>query len=318
VPRVKTLLRSLLLSVALLVASCMACPWLAAGSGYRSVALVSVERSCAAPFSIVIRNYLKPLNQLPPIPEPSVSGKMPFAHRGMSLGVAGDRLVVGGGEVGFFLSDIAVHRVRHLNWIVETDLARVNRKGDAISRFGVKRRRVLSIEVDRIRPFLRHVPDSPGYYRVDIRFLRRGTGRLLGAYSTYVRAVKARAKLRMKLETPIVAPGEYARAYLLNLGTTPIAFRSRRSMFAVQTLTEDGWSTVPPNPSLLELKLLRRPYVLPAGPKTPICYLVPQDQPSGRFRFSTLWRINEHTFPLDAEFEVRAPHKPSPTYTPGP
>jgi hypothetical protein len=226
----------------------------------------------------------------------------------MRLGVAGERLIVGGGQLGFALRDEAVDQLRRLNWIVETKLVRLNRRSEAIARLGVKRRRLVSIEGNVIRPFLHRVPDKPGYYRVDIRFLRRGTGRLLGAYSTYARAVRARTELRMELETPAVFPGEYARAYLLNLGTTPIEFSSRRSASGVQAHTAGKWRPVPPNPPIRELKLRRRLYILAAGTKTPICYLVKDDQAPGLFRFSTRG--------LRAEFEVRGFQESSPSYMP--
>jgi hypothetical protein len=259
---------------------------------------------------IVVRDYLKPLDRMLPIQEPSASGKMPFAPKTMKLSVSGGQLIANNGSVGFGLRDEAFNHRHRLDWIVETELFKVNRRGKVITSLEVKRRRVVSIYGNRIRDFLHRLSGGPAFYRVDIRFLRRGTGRVIGTYSTYARVVKARPQLQMQIKSPTVLPGEYARATLVNLGTVPIEFRSWNYGFRVSAFLENQWRTVPHNPPMLVPKRLRRPYFLPAGTETRGClrYLVPSDQAPGLFRFSTLGRYGENwTKLVQAEFEVKAP-----------
>jgi hypothetical protein len=229
---------------------------------------------------LVVRDYLAPLDRMLPIQEPPVSGKIPFGPKGMNLAASGERLIVNKGSVGFALSDDAFNHRRQLDWIVETELMEVTGGGRVISSLGVKRRRVGWVDVNDIRDFLHQISGGPAYYRVDIRFSRRGTGHVLGTYSTYARVVAPRAALRMEIETPSVLPGEYARASLANLGTVPIEFPAWDYGFRVWALTGDTLLPVPPNPPRHLRMLLRRTYVLPAGVETRGCvrYLVPTDR----------------------------------------
>ncbi len=254
---------------------------------------------------VVVRDYLAPLKKAAPLNEPLMSGRIPFAPSGMSLEINGAGLVVGGGEVGFTLADEAIQPPRRLDWIVETKLLRTDARGKVISSASVKRRRIGWVQGDATRNLLHEVPRSPAYYRLEIRFIRRGTDHILGRYGTYVRVMKPRVDLRVIIETPSVLPGELATARLVNLGTVPLITPSYDFGFGVQTFTSEKWIRVPDNPQRLVPKRMG-PWTLPAGMETRGClrYLVPTDQPPGLFRFAALGPSGEDL--LTAEFEVRA------------
>lgn len=252
----------------------------------------------------MIRDFLEPLERMAPIHEPPTSGKLPFAPQGMNLKSRGSGLIVGGGLVGFGLSDDAIEQVRHLNWIVETELERVNRRGEVVSQLGIKRRMLGSIEGNSIEDILHRVPGKPAFYRLDIRFFRRDTHQLLGKYSTYSRVMRPRVDFRVIIETPMVAPGELATAKLINLGNMPIEAYSYDFGFNVQVFTGVRWLYMPESPSRGPTR--KRISFIPAGTENRGClrYLVPAGQAPGLFRFVGP-SATPGAAPLTAEFEVR-------------
>jgi hypothetical protein len=257
--------------------------------------------------NVTVRDYLEPLGRMAPIQEPPASGEIPFAPPLVKLAISGEKLIADDGLVGFSLN-YQGDKPRRLDWIVEIELLKVNRRGVVISSVDVKRWRVLSTPGYATRDLLHRVSGAPAFYRVDIRFIRKGIGRLLGAYSTYARLIKARAGMRMEIETPAVFAGEYARATLVNLGTVPIELSVLNHGFNVEVFSEGRWSRVPHNPRILEPKLRRRARFLAVGAQSCLRYLVPDDQVPGLFRFTARGRYGEDWSDLvEAEFAVEAP-----------
>jgi hypothetical protein len=255
----------------------------------------------------IARDYLQSLRMKAPVREPSPSGKMPFAPRGMTLVKKGDGLVVNRGWVGFSIRDGAVQQLRHLNWVIETELSRVNSRGRVVDSRGVKRRQIGSIEGNQIRDLLYWLSGEPAFYRVDIRFFRKCTSRLLGEYSSYARVMKSRVDLRVVVDTLSVFPGEFATARLVNLGTVAIRSNSISYGFGVEAFTGETWIPMPDNLSRRsEGPRIKVKQVLPAGMELRNClrYLVPEDQMPGLFRFASsgAWRGKV----LAGGFEVKA------------
>lgn len=169
---------------------------------------------------------------------------------------------------------------RHLDWIVESELVEVSAKGRDLRSLGVRRRGIGTFRTDVGISFLHRIfSPMSAYYRADIRFYRKGTDRFLGQYSFYVRMMKPRVDLRVRIDTPTVSPGQFAKAALLNLGTVPLVTRRYDYGFGVQTFTGENWIRVRDNPSRT-LKRLGH-WVLPAGVEDPcrLRYLVPRNQP---------------------------------------
>ena len=212
--------------------------------------------------------------------------------------------------MGFGFRDEAVQHRRQLDWIVESELSKVSSRGRVLSSVDVKRRRIGSIEAGNIKSFLHRVSGNPAYYRVDIRFFRLGTGRLLGEYSTYARVMKPRVNLRVAVDNPSVLPGTLVTARLINLGTVAFSSPSFEYGFVVERFTGETWMHVPANPPRerggKERKLLRRQRLGP-GMELRGClrYLVPEDQAPGLFRFISFGVEGEPL--VAAQFEVRAP-----------
>lgn len=200
-------------------------------------------------------------------------------------------------------SDEAIQQLRHLDWTVETKLAKVNARGKVVANLGAKRRRVGSIQGSRIDEFLHRVSGRPAFYRVDISFYRIGTGRLLGAYSSYARVVRPKVDIRIVAETPTVLPGGLATANLVNLGTGAIQSAAYDYGFSLEAFTGERWIPVPENPQ--RGRVPKRMQILPAGAENRGClrYLVPINQAPGLFRFVAHGTSGEL---LAAEFEVVA------------
>ncbi len=253
-------------------------------------------------------DYLQPLDEMRPIQGPPRSGKLPFGPRGLRLEGPQRPLVVDSGSIGFRIRDEAIQQLRHLNWVVETRLSKVNSKGIVIANLGIKRRILGSVVGGDIGEFLRRLSGDPAFYRMDLRFVERGTHRLLGEYSTYARLVSPKVDLRVVMESRTVLPGEYARARLINFGTVPVITRSYDFGFRVQAFTGTRWVSVPENPRRGPVPL-RLTWSLGAGVETRGClrYLVPAEQAPGLFRFvGPSDSPEESDERLTAEFEVKA------------
>lgn len=256
-----------------------------------------------------MRDYLAQVKRAAPIKEVPefddlTSRQLPFAPPGLRLVALESGLTVESKEVGFNLRNSL--GPRHLDWIVESELVEVSARGRDLRSIGVKRRGIGTFRAHVGISFLHWVPAATGYYRADVRFYRKGTDRPLGQYSFYVRMMKPRTDLRVRTETPTVAPGQFAKATLLNLGTVPLITRSYDFGFKVQEFTGEKWITVPDNPPRRVPKRLSR-WVLSAGnaERCRLRYLVPNDQPPGLFRFIA-HTVETGTDTLIAEFQVVA------------
>lgn len=259
--------------------------------------------------STVARDYLAqvkrtaPVKEVPPLGDP-MSRQLPFGPRGLRLQVVGIDLLIESGEVSFRLDNPFFGALRHFDWIVESELVKVSPRGRDIQGLGIKRRSIGTFKGGSVINLMHRMSATPAYYRADIRFFRKGSDRILGQYSSYARVMKPRVDLRVKIDTPTVAPGQMARATLLNLGTVPLVTPSYDYGFNVQAFTGEKWMRVPDNPPRRIPKRMG-PWTLSAGVENRGClrYLVPNDQPPGLFRFVSLAPGTE-SGRLTAEFQV--------------
>ena len=249
-------------------------------------------------------DYLQPLNEMTPIQEPPASGRLPFGPRGLRLEGPLRPLVVGDGSVGFRIRDEAIQQLRHLDWLVETRLSKVNGRGEIVANLGVKGRMLGSVLGGDIGEFAHRLSGDPAFYRMDISFFERGTRHFLGEYSTYARLVSPKVDVRVVIENRMVLPGEFAKARLINFGTVPFVSRAYDFGFTVQAFTGTRWVHVPENPSRGPVPK-REWWSLGGGAETRGClrYLVPAGQPPGLYRFVKFGASDEDPV-LVAQFEV--------------
>jgi hypothetical protein len=212
------------------------------------------------------------------------------------------------GGVGFVLTNNNIDH-RRLNWLIESELVEVNRRGFELDSLAKKRRAVQRIQGGRSIEFIHQLSGRLGFYRIDIRFARQRSGKALGSYSMYLRVMPARTGMRMEIEWPTVLPGEYARATLVNTGTVPMEFSSWDYGYTVRRFDGARWKRVADNPPRRSPKDLRKTYLLPPGTENKGCirYLVPSDQVPGLFRFSAVWRQGADLGLVKALFEVKTP-----------
>jgi hypothetical protein len=233
----------------------------------------------------LVRNYLAQVEGSTPVKEVPISGQLSFAPKSFHLDAIGKGMLVGSSQVGFRLHNRSTE-ARRLNLVAESELVKVTARGRVITGLGIKRRSIGSIQGDRALSLSYRVPASPAYYRIDIRFFRKGMDQGFGRYSFYARVMKPSIDLRVRIVSSTVGPGEVARAIILNLGTVPLIARSYDYGFSVQRYAGEKWIFVPDNPRRLVPKRMG-PWTLGAGMKNHGClrYLVPADQASGLFRF---------------------------------
>lgn len=233
----------------------------------------------------VARDFLRPLAKMVPIRHVPSSGKLPFGPKGLTLEALGGRLAVGEDWVGFGFSDEAVGRVRHLNWDVSAQLLEVNSRGAVIANRDSKRRHLGSARSNRIRNLMFRVPERPAFYRIAIRFRRRGENRVLGEFSSYIRAVRPSFDARLLMLGSVARQGEVLSARLANYGTEPVSSISHNWRFAVEYFDGKDWVAAPSNPSPKKHKLIIQR--LPAGQMNEcIHFRVPDDEKPDSYRFS--------------------------------
>jgi hypothetical protein len=243
-----------------------------------------------------------------PIHHVPSAGKLPFAPKGLTLEVRGGRLRVGGGWVGFGISDEAIEQIRRLNWDVSARLFEVNSKGAVVNELGSKRRRIGTIEGGRIEDLLFQLSAEPAYYRVDISFQRIGSDRVLGEFSNYVRVVRPWFDARLLTLGSVARQGGLMSVRLANFGTETIASLSHDWRFAVQYFNGQNWVAAPSNPPPERHKAIISK--LPAGRMDQCVHLrVPAGEVPGLYRFSmvvdrSLQRTEDRAVQLTAEFEV--------------
>lgn len=244
----------------------------------------------------VVRDFLAPLSEMPPISRVPSSGKLPFGPPGLELS-SGDQLVVGPGSAGFSFSDEAIEQQRKLHWRVEATLLKVSSSGRVRSKIASQIRRLGVVEGNSIKGFWFDVAGSPAFYRVDLSIRTLKGNRLLGTYSEYVRVMRKRVDLRVVTDEPsVVSRGQTAYARLINLGTVPVISASYAFGFRITRFDGSRWVHVPENPPRGPVP--KRMQVLPPGRENLGClrYRVPDDAPAGSYRFQA--------GDLAAEFEV--------------
>lgn len=253
-------------------------------------AFAAKDASCGR--TSVVRDFLAPLSKMTPIHSVPSSGKLPFGPAGMNLR-SGNQLVVGSGSAGYWFSDEAFEQQRNLQWRVEVSLSTVDRSGRIRSKVAIQTRRLGIVEGNSIKGFWFDLPGSPAFYRVDLSIRKLKTNHLLGTFSEYVRVMRPRTDLQVKVDRPTVAPGQTARARIINLGTVRLEAASYVFGFKVRRFDGSRWVFVAESPPRGPVP--KRMQILPPGRENRGClrYRVPDDALPGRYRFQAGKLVSE-------------------------
>lgn len=253
----------------------------------------------------VLHDYFRPLKRLRRLRRVPKSGDLPFGPRLGLHEAPEDRLEVGSGEVGFFLTDERLNGgPLRLNWDVGARLYLIGARGQVKREVAELQRHMGRMrEPDLELPRLTFpVPARPALYRVDVEFTG-GDGRRLGRYSEVFRVVPTRLHVRLGVSAPTYRPGEVAYARIENFGTAPLSFGYP---FAVERYDGSAWTMASFSPRRFVKPLIRAR----APGRAFWCQHVslPPDLEPGSYRFSKLvsaWLTTRtRRLRLTAEFEV--------------
>jgi hypothetical protein len=259
----------------------------------------------------VVRDYLKPLQEMPALHEVPATNNLPFGPTGVFLGErAIGPIVAGSSTVGFSLSfgSRTLKPSPRLDWTVVARLVRVARGERARRALARRREHVVRLGSRGRRRFSFRLPGRPSLYRFEIEFRNRA-GRRLGRFGRYLRVLRPRRDARLTLERTSFQPGDTVSPRLENYGTESLLYGLE---YAIESYDGATWARAPfDRPRPVPLIGLR------TGPgEAASCwsFTIPSDAPPGRYRFAWSGRTSRETIPshngrlrLSAEFWVLPP-----------
>jgi hypothetical protein len=256
----------------------------------------------------VVRNYMKPLEAMPRLPEVPSTNELPFGPAGLFLSERAVGPIVSGSSLaGFALSfgSPALTPSPRLDWTVAARLVRVARRERARRTIARRIALVKRIGSHGIRRFSFRLPARPSLYRLEIEFRNRAARRI-GRFGRYVRVLRPRRDARLILKTTSYRPGEAVSPVLENRGTESLLYGLA---YSIESYDGAGWARSPiDRPRPVPLIGLR------TGPgETASCwsFTIPLDAPPGLYRFAWSGMTSRETIParngrleLNAEFQV--------------
>jgi hypothetical protein len=160
----------------------------------------------------VVSPFSAPLEELPALRQPPVTGQLPFAPS-VNLWAIRGSLVEPGIPIGFSMVASRRDKVK-LNLRVVGSISSISRNGEVKRLLMQAAKTVSSSRETRVRM----IPSSKGIYRADVRF-ERLNGTRLQTYSQYFRVAPKRLLGRIGFSQETVAPGGSVVVRLENLGT---------------------------------------------------------------------------------------------------
>ncbi len=266
--------------------------------------------SAAASFCAtgVVRNYLKPLEEMPRLHSVPLTNDLPFGPSGLFVGErAVGPLVSDETIAGFSLSFGSRSEMPspRLDWTVVARLVRVARRE--------RKRRLIERRVERVRRLGPHdnrrftfrVSRKPSLYRLEIE-LRGRDGRRLGRFGRYLRVLRPRRDARLALAKTSFRHGETVSPRLENFGTESLLYGLG---YRIDSYDGPSWTpspSFPPRPvPLIGLR---------TGPgEAGSCwrFKIPDEAPPGLYRFVWSGRTSRGTIPdrnarltLTSEFRI--------------
>jgi len=259
----------------------------------------------------VVRNYLKPLEAMPPLHGVPATSDLPFGPAGVFLSErAVGPIVSGRSSIGFSLSfgSRTLKPSPRLDWTVVARLVRVARHEHARRALARQREHVVRLDSRSRRRFSFEISGRPSLYRFEIEFRNRA-GKRIGRFGRYLRVLRPRRDARLTLETTSFQPGDTVSPRLENYGTESLLYGLE---YSIESYDGATWARSPfDRPRPVPLIGLRTGA---GGAASCWGFTIPSDAPPGRYRFVWSGRTSRETIPahngrlrLTAEFRVLPP-----------
>jgi hypothetical protein len=277
-------------SAALLAALLLAAGAPSASAAKKKTAAAKQKATAPAPFcsNPVVDNFRAPLEKLQPIPAVPEGGVPRFAPAGMTLGVTGPQLLVGGSNVGFRLTNTAPESGAPplLNWTVLERLTRLTQNGSRPHPAGLKRIDLKQLPAGKHRGLTFPIPDQPAVYSLEVT-IQNHRGRLLGRYGEYIREVSRTVNAGLTLSTTDnVAPGSTLEACFENHGSASVASGAT----SIERFDGSAWHPVLVGPQYV-VPTPAAARILGPGEGERIGFYVPPNALPGLYRANTLGNV---------------------------
>jgi hypothetical protein len=259
-------------------------------SGLCASATAAEASACT---TAVVRDYTGFIDHLPPLPEPAVEERLPFApERVFFRGPGGRPLQAGAGPRRYSLSyspyeTASTQPSPTLDWQVTATLTPIDELGhplappqtneqhvDRLWPSGADGSNVVQVGFD--------LPADPAIYRLQLE-IDNGSGEQLAIFGEYIRVLPPSVDVRLSLNRKTFKPGQHLRATLANYG---VAWYGYGYPWSVEYKRGGSWRPSPVDftPGAFILPLLS----LKPGESTS-CWSgeVPREAPAGRYRFVT-------------------------------
>jgi len=247
----------------------------------------------------VIHDYLAPLERLPKLHAPTSSGGLRFGPENVRISFS-PQLIVDEGWAGYTLSRRRPGSSVHLDWDIESVLARVDWRGRTTAIEQRARRHVGGLWKSHGGGRTEFSVDGkPGVYRITVTFSNQ-SGRQLGDVGLYFRVVNPTKRTRLGLNADSYRPEQTVFGRIENFGTAMIFFGAE---YAIERLEGTEWTRAPESPKAFILPL----YGTGAG-RTSGCspFRIPSTMPAGRYRMSKGFGYGVHSdlHLVSAEFAI--------------
>lgn len=259
----------------------------------------------------VIRDYKAPLADLPPLPTPPVTERLPFAPERVYFQLLGrGPLQAGEGARGFSLSFSpyqASEPSPTLNWHLTSTLTVIDERGQALAPAQTIEQDVGKIEPEDSRGEGRvmtkfDVPASPALYRLEVA-IENEKGEGLATFGEYFRVLEPSVDFDLSLNRKKFRPGQTIRATLSNPGVAWLGF----GLFGgIEYKKGNSWTRPPrefPSRAVPAIGLVMGP----GEAKSCWSVEIPETAVPGRYRFSTRVRVGDQwPFPRGDERTAKA------------
>jgi hypothetical protein len=239
--------------------------------------------------STVIDNYRAPLEKLQTIPAVPEGGLLPFAPKGMTLGITGPQgVLVGGSNVGFRLTETATEATtpKLLNWSVLERLTRLTQNGTHLHPAGLKRINLKQLPAGKHRGLTFPIPDQPAVYSVEVT-IQNHRGRLLGRFGEYIREVPRTVNAELTLSaTDNVPPGSTLEACFENHGSASM----QPGATSLERFDGSIWRSVPLPPTY-ELALTPAARILGPGEGERLAFPIPTRALPGLYKLLAVGNV---------------------------